>query len=257
MSDTIDAAAQTAIRLSRTHNPAVPAAPAAEVTARDLVRLAQGFYFIFWGLLVAVLTSSQLLMSIGVHVFTESFLGAAVVAVLVGSWRLFQVRSLGEIWRRRARVVLALAVLLDYFCIFFGLWRRLPENTYLLGNALAFAATAILYLIASNHAMAALATAFGRPDMDVESRLLGGSNIALLLLPYISLVIYLVFATAIRHGNAFIELQSLLDRINPLVILVLLLPFSLTLSLAWGCKDAVLRQLVTFHPNAASESEPK
>jgi hypothetical protein len=38
-------------------------------------------------------------------------------------------------------------------------------------------------------------------------------------------------------------LRFLIGRANLVVIIVLLLPFSLTLSLAWSCKDAVLRQL--------------
>jgi len=37
--------------------------------------------------------------------------------------------------------------------------------------------------------------------------------------------------------------RTTIGRDNLLIIVVLLLPFSLTLSLAWSCKDAVLRQL--------------
>ena len=53
MSDTIDAAAQPTTRLD--HVPAVEAAGVdLYVPARDYVRLAEGFYFVFWGLLVTV-----------------------------------------------------------------------------------------------------------------------------------------------------------------------------------------------------------
>lgn len=256
MSDTIDAAAQPAIKLQRVHKLESPTNLAPEVSARDFVRLAQGFYSIFWGLLVTVLTGAQLLMLIGIHAFTESFLGAGVLAILVGSWRLFQVCSLGERWRSRTRAVLALAALMSYFCVCFWMWRRVPDNAYLLSNALAFVAIGIVYLIAFNRAIAALATALGRPEIALESRVLGASNVALLLLPFACVVAYLTGMVMIRHSNLFVELQSLLDRVNLLIVLLLLLPFSLTLSLAWGCKDAVLRQLATFDRKPPQNLDP-
>ena len=152
-------------------------------------------------------------------------------------------------------MVFAFAALLNYFGVCFWLWRRVPENTYLLGNALAFVATGILYVIAFNRAVAALARALGRPDMAFESRILGASNVLLLLLPFVCMIVYLIGMAVIRHGNPFVELQSLVDRVNLLFVLVLLLPFSLTLSLAWGCKDAVLRLLATFDRKPREESD--
>ncbi len=272
MSDTIDAAAQSSIKVQRVHNLESPMNLAPQVSARDFIRLAQGFYSIFWGLLITVLTGAQLLLLIGVRASTESqaaavvimttellcalFLAAGTLAILAGSWRLFQVRSLGERWRSRTRVIVALAALLNYFGVCFWLWRRVPENTYLLDNALAFAATGILYLIAFNRVVAALARALGRPDMALESRVLGASNVVLLLLPFVCVVAYLIGMFVIRHTSPFMELRSLLDRVNLLVILLMLLPFSLTLSLAWGCKDALLRQLATFDQKPSQESDP-
>ncbi|HUJ11805.1 MAG TPA: hypothetical protein VL171_17480 [Verrucomicrobiae bacterium] len=272
MSDTIDAAAQPAIQLQRVHALESSKSCVPPVSARDFLRLAQGFYFVFWGLLLAVLAGSQLLILIGADTATESraieililateffctlFLGAGVIAILVGSWRLYQVRNLGERWHRRARVVLALAALLNYFCICFWFWRRVPESSYLLINALAFWATGILFMIVLTRAMAALSIALGRPDMALESRVLGTSNVVFLLLPFACVSAYLIVMMFVRHSSLFGELQSLLDRVNLLFVLILLLPFSLTLSLIWGCKDAVLRQLATFERKASPDADP-
>jgi len=44
------------------------------VPACDYVRLAQGFYFVFWGLLLTVLTGVELLMLIDMPPFAESLL---------------------------------------------------------------------------------------------------------------------------------------------------------------------------------------
>jgi hypothetical protein len=243
MSDTIDAAVPPTTQLEQRTSVAVPAVPELHVSAGDYVRLAQGFYFVFWGLLLTVLTGVELLMLIDMPPFAESLLGVGVLATLIGSWRLYQVRSLGGSWRQGVRWVFALGMLLTYFCLFFYLWRRAPMSTYLLGNVLAFAATGIVYVIAFNRVVAVLATALGRKDMVFESRMFGSGNIGLLLLPFACVIAYIVCMAVFQHSDPLSELRFLLGRANLLIIVVLLLPFSLTLSLAWSCKDAVLRQL--------------
>ena len=249
MSDIIDAAARPTTQIDP--GPAIgrPISIDVRVSARDYVRLAQGFYFIFWGLVLTVLTGAQLLMPIDMPPFAESFLGVGVLATVVGSWRLYQVRGLGEAWRRRIRRAFTLAMLMTYFCVFFYLWRRAPVSTYLLGNVLAFAATGIAYIIAFNRVVAVLAAALGRKDMVFESRMFGSGNIGLLLLPFACVVAYIIGMAVFQRSDPLAELRFLLVRANLLIIIVLLLPFSLTLSLAWSCKDAVLRQLSALdHP---------
>jgi hypothetical protein len=249
MSDTIDAAAQPTTQVERGAAVEVPMNADPQVPARDHVRLAQGFYFIFWGLLLTVLTGVELLMLIDMPPFAESLLGVGVLATLIGSWRLYQVRSLGESWRQRIRWVFALAMLMSYFCLFFYLWRRVPMSRYLLGNVLAFAATGIIYVIAFNRAVSVLATALGHKDMVFESRMFGSGNVGLLLLPFACVIAYIISMAVFQHSDPLTELRFLLSRANLLIIVVLLLPFSLTLSLAWSCKDAVLRQLSALdHP---------
>lgn len=256
MSDTIDAAAPPAMSAERVRSAESSERPAIQVSARDCVALAQGFYFVFWGLLLTLLTGAQLLILVGIPTFSEWSLGAGVLATLVGSRRLYQVRSAGERWHSRVRVVFALAMLLTYFCVFFYLWRRLPNSAYLMGNALAFVATGILYLIAFNHAVTALATALDRRNMALESQLLSASNIGLLLLPFACVITYVITMAIFHKSEPLAELQSLLGHANLLVVVVLLLPFSLTLSLAWSCKDVVLRELAAFDRSREPGSGP-
>jgi len=248
MSDTIDAAARPAAKLD------AAAAPEASgrnlhIPAGDYVRLAQGLYFVFWGLLVTVLMGAQLLILSDLQPFAESFLGLGVLATMVGTWRLYQVRSLGKLWHGRMRLTLALAGLMGYFCLFVYLWRRAPDSVYLLANVFAFAGAGILYIITFNWSIAALAGTLGRNDIALESRVFGTVNIGVLLLPFAGVVAYRVAIAVLRRGNLLSEMRFVLSRANLVVIVVLLLPFSLTLSLAWSCKDAVLRQLSNLdHP---------
>ena len=249
MSDTIDAAVQPTTQLDQGTTIESPVGGDLPVPARDYVRLAQGFYFVFWGLLLTVLTGAQLLMPIDMPPFAESFLGVGVLATLIGSWRLYQVRSLGKSWHRRIRQAFVLALLMTYFCVFFYMWRRVPMSAYLLGNVLAFAASGIVYIIVFNRVVAVLAAALGRKDMVFESRMFGSGNIGLLLLPFACIIAYIIGMAVLQRSDPISELRFLLGRANLLIIVVLLLPFSLTLSLAWSCKDAVLRQLSALdHP---------
>jgi len=257
MSDTIDAAVQPTTQLDQGTATETPVVADLHVPAGDYVRLAQGFYFVFWGLLLTVLTGAQLLMPIDMPPFAEAFLGVSVLATLIGSWRLYQVRSLGKSWHQRIRQAFALAAMMTYFCVFFYLWRRVPMSAYLLGNVLAFAATGIVYVIAFNRVVAVLAAALGRKDMVFESRMFGSGNIGLLLLPFACIIAYIIGMAVLQRSDPISELRFLLGRANLLVIVVLLLPFSLTLSLAWSCKDAVLRQLSALdHPRDPSGDRP-
>ena len=257
MSDTIDAAVQPTTQLDQGTATETPVVADLHVPAGDYVRLAQGFYFVFWGLLLTVLTGAQLLMPIDMPPFAEAFLGVGVLATLIGSWRLYQVRSLGKSWHQRIRQAFTLAAMMTYFCVFFYLWRRVPMSAYLLGNVLAFAATGIVYVIAFNRVVAVLAAALGRKDMVFESRMFGSGNIGLLLLPFACIIAYIIGMAVLQHSDPISELRFLLGRANLLVIVVLLLPFSLTLSLAWSCKDAVLRQLSALdHPRDPSGDRP-
>jgi hypothetical protein len=253
MSDIIDATAMPTTQLEQAAAVEIPPVIELRVPARDYVRMAQGFYFIFWGLLLTVLTGAQLLMLIDMPPFAESLLGVGVLATAIGSWRLYQVRSLGDLWHRRIRQTFVLAMLMAYFCLFFYLWRRVQDSTFLLGNVLAFATVGIVYVIAFNRVVGVLAGALGRKDMVFESRMFGTGNIGLLLLPFGCIIAYIIGMAVLQRTNPIAELQYLLGRANLLIIIVLLLPFSLTLSLAWSCKDAVLRQLYRLgHPPDSS-----
>lgn len=254
MSDRIDAPVESATESESNHGPV--GAPAGivpdRIPAQDLVRLAQGFYFIFWGLLVAVVVGAQVLVAPGLRTFAELFLGGGVAATLVGTWRLHQASSLAEPWTKRTPILLALAGLLAYFCVFFYLWRRLPTSTYLLANVLAFIVTGILYVIMFSRTVSALATVFGRRGLALESQAFSAGNIGLLLLPFAGAILYVMVMAVIHKSNPLSQLQFLLGRANLWVLLVVLLPFSLTLSLAWACKDAVLRQLASAGPDRAA-----
>ncbi|NQU11238.1 hypothetical protein HQ590_10635 [bacterium] len=263
MSGTTESPAPPVNALPDRGTPPAPRSTAASVA--DLVHLTQGFYFIFWGLLVTVLISAQIVVSLWLRTFAEVFLLGAVLAMVVGVARLRRVRLDGgtsgppaQCWQRQVRRLWWVTLLLAYFSLVFYLWRRLPGHPYLQLNALGFVACGLLLLILLNLVIAALAQTLGRANLALESRWFAAVNVVLLVLPLVATAAYVMAMAARRQTNVLLEFQALLGRLNVFVLVALLLPLSLTLSLVWAAKDLALRDLAawTEPPTPVTPSRP-
>ena len=227
-----------------------------KLSAAVLVRLLQGFYAIFWGLILTAVAAAHLLAgSVLVPTHTSGFdvglLALGLVAVLIGSWRLWRVRLSGnDAWRVRTETLLGAAAALAYFAVFFCAWRRVPWNEYLLANALAFLGAGVAYTVLLKCGVSALAPALGRRDLAVESKWYSAGSVAFLLLPLIGAFVYAFWAATAKHTGLISEIIWLANQTNIVVVGILLLPFSLTLSLVWAAKDAMLKQLSAMTPAA-------
>ena len=229
--------------------PSGPVGPPVRIPARDLLHLAQGLYFIFWGVLISVIVSLQIIFALWLRTYSELFLAAGVVSIVVGSWRLSQTRleqfspALADTWRHRAQTLLWLSVLLVYFCALFYMWRHSVGNLYLQINALGFVVTGIAYLIMLSRTVASLALALGSTELARESHVFNAINLALIVLPFLGALGYVVMMKVRHHTNLVVEFTLLLANVNVLTGLIFLLPFSLTLSMVWAAKDVALRLL--------------
>lgn len=234
---------------------------AVELTIGELLRLIQGLYAIFWGLLTMAVVGTQMLVRVWLPLLAEAALVGAAAAVAVGAWRLGQVHlaSLQTVavrmrWKRRTLLLRWAAALQLYFAALFCLWWRAPRELYLLANAVAFVFVAIGFLILFNRTIVVLGEVFERSELAWEARLFGLGNIGLLLLPVGALALYVFVAAAVYDMEAVWVLHRLLSRVNWPILIVLLLPFSLTLSLAWAAKDAAARALLTQSAPCESSS---
>ena len=225
--------------------PVATAPPALDrLAARDLARLALGFYLVFWGTLVLVIGLCESLTAITFRLTSMFLLGAGSLALATGTWRLHQVRTLGDSWRRRTREMVVVAGLLAYLCPFYVMWRRVPGNIYLLGHALAMLALFSYSLTMLCHTAAVLGRVAGRRSL-VTQAILFGSVSVVLLFPPLALLAQLMVTAAHAGSDPLALLQFWLERSRPWMVLVLVLPFSLTLSLVWAAKDEVLHRLLT------------
>jgi hypothetical protein len=256
MSDTIDAAAPTSTE-SAGQGVLTGGADAEPVSLspHDLTRLAQGFSFIFWGSLAVLSTMTDFWVTLTVlpiiaeasaaptfRVYPLVIGGAGAFGMLAGSWRLYQTRDLAHDWKNYTHGLLVTATLIAYLFPFFCMWLRLPANMYLLCHALIWVGMLIGHLSLLSVAVGTLARLVGRPWLAGQALLYGGVVFIVLFAPFVLFARSLILITW-RGDDPLAALQLLMEHVHPAYVLAALIPFSLTLSLAWTAKDMALRGL--------------
>lgn len=219
-----------------------PPAPLAQLDARDLGQLLIGFNFLFWGLLALLAAVTESLVAPTVRAFWVVFIGAGSLAISAGAWRLHRVNHLGAEWHRRTRDLLIAAVLAAYLSLFYVVWRQYPRTLYFLLHAVAFAGVVIGLLSLLCMPVAALARAANRRNLAFQC-VAFGTIAVVLLVPVFALVAQAMVAAARQGQDPFLLLQTWILSSRLGLLLLGLLPFSLTLSLLWSAKDLVWERL--------------
>lgn len=218
------------------------------IRAVDMIRLAQGLYFIFFGVLLASVVGAQILILLWLRTLAEVLLGLGVLAVLAGSWRLRQAQ-LGTGWTRQANNLLVWAALTVYFCVLFYMWRKAPMEPYLQVNAAGFVLCGMCYLITLGQALRRVGEALGRHELAREARWFGHSVVVFLVLPFVTGLVYVSVQAWRMKENPLLQFQDMMGWLSTPVLLVLLLPLSLMLGLLWATKDATLTRLQAMDRN--------
>jgi hypothetical protein len=227
-------------------------APTLALPAHELVQLARGLAYSFWGLLALWTAGLQTVLA-SAEWLTGLFGLFGAIGVLAGAWALTQAPSIGPTWRRHTGSLLVLGVLSAYLSPFAWMWRQVPTSAYFLAHALAWWWGALAYLVVLNVCLRSLARASGDRGLVWQATGVGGAAYLLLVGPYTVVVLELTEA-AQRHGDSLVVVQFLLTHIHPVALFALLTPLALTLSLVWSVKDWAFRRLTT--PGAPSIVEP-
>lgn len=227
--------------------PDEPTPSLGKLTAASLAQLSLGFYFLFWGLMVLVATLAESLVVLTLRPLSQMLIGAAGLAIANGAWRLHRITDLGPLWRTRTRFLLLATVTVAYLSFFYIVWRQLPGNFYFLIHALLFFGLLLLTLCLLCLPVITLAKLANRPGLALQAGGFGTAAVVLLVPPYTLIAIRMLDA-AHRGIDPFSLLQFWLEHIDLWIAMILLVPFSLTLSLLWSAKDLVLEQLNSCEP---------
>ncbi|MEI6082941.1 MAG: hypothetical protein WCS70_01420 [Verrucomicrobiota bacterium] len=212
------------------------------LSAAALAQLVLGLYFLFSGLLMLVAALTESFVATALRPLSVILIGAGGLGMATGAWRLHRVTGLGEAWRKRTRDLLIATVLAAYLSLFFILWRQLPTNGYLLAHALAFFALVLVTVCLLCLPVRVLAHAADRPGLAVQAGAFGTVALVLLVPPFGLIAQRMI--EALREGvDPFALLQFWVAHTAVWITMVMLVPFSLTLSLLWSTKDLVLDHL--------------
>lgn len=226
----------------------VAANPSAEpllhrLPAHDLGRLSLGLYCAFWGTLLVVAGLCESLATSSWRALNILLLLAGHLSLVLGAWRLHQVDSLGDSWRRRTREALVASILLAYLAPFFILWRQVPANLYFLGHGLALLGIFYYWIALMCQVAGVLGRAAGRRGLLIQAIVFGTISV-LLLFPPFGILTNVAVMTARNGADPFAIVQFWMQRSPVWLLFLLLLPFPLTLSLLWTAKDVVLGRLL-------------
>ena len=208
----------------------------------DLAELTLGLHFVFWSLLVFVMSLTETLATPVLRAFPVLFLGAGGLGAICGVYRLQRITALGVAWRKRMRQLMCAAGLAAYLSLFYLLWRQASAELYLLAHALVFFGVVIVLLGLLCAPVMQLARLAGRPNLVLQCGVFGALAMGLLAPAYALVVRTLV--TAIRHGyDPLLVLQFWLERTSWGAALLILLPVALMLSLVWSAKELAVESL--------------
>ncbi len=222
--------------------PVLPAAPCVTLPVMEWVRLARGFDFLFAGGVVTILAVAEIMMSVLPRLFSTLVCGAGLILMLNGAWQLSRVRGLGASWQRRTFWLLVGALANGYLFPFFCIWRTLSRDLYFCGHALAMFAGIIATMILLAWTIGSLARVCERRMLWWQAMISVGAALFVQVAPFLSMAC--VLWTTIKQGqDPLLFLQYFLAHLNPIWVSLWLLPFTLTLSLAWEAKELALEQL--------------
>ena len=208
-----------------------------------LLFIIRGLYGIFWGMLFVVLSTAHLCLVKPRQFFAESVCGLAIIALLYGSWLLFRTRSLNPKWNHRVRHVFVCGALTVYFSLFFFLWLRLPQSSYMQVNAIGYGGSLLIFSAIMSRAVSSLVAMLSEHQLERETKIVTTSSWGIILLPLILGLSYILRGSIAHDHGVLDELFNMLRDPNWLTLSIVLLPFAQMLSVVWIAKDAVIDQV--------------
>jgi hypothetical protein len=216
---------------------------------RALGKLVRGLSALFWGLPAALIVCVG--TAIGGWLRAFSIVPVLVVTglVLYGLWQLGAFQRQERPWRLaldRARLVALINFGLSPFLYW---WNKMPENSFFSLVVGLMAISSLLFLFNLNLVIGRLGEMLPDETLRQETRQFTRLNRVLLitLLGFVSVFIFLYQMPSLP-APLLVMLVSLQRVSQSLLLLLVLLPFSITMALLWKTKEVIMDSI--FHPRA-------
>lgn len=213
---------------------------------RALGKLVRGLSALFWGLPAA------LIICVGTAIggwFRAFSIGPAMITtglILYGLYQIGAFQKQERPWRialDRARLVALVNFGLSPFLYW---WNRMPDNSFFTTVVGLLAVTSLLFLFNLNLVIARLGEMIPDEMLRQETRQFTVINRSLLVLLLVIASCYVFLLQMPNLPGVLINVILHLQRVGqPLLMLLVLLPLSLTMSLLWKTKEVIMDSLFT------------
>lgn len=215
---------------------------------RSLGRLVRGLSALFWGLPAALIICVGTALSGWFRAFSVAPGFAATGLLLFGLWQLGSFQKQERPWRAaldRARLIGLVNFGLSPFLYFFN---KIPDNSFFLFVVVLLGLSALLFLFNLNLVIARLGEMLPDETLRQETRQFTVLNRTLLVI-LLALTALFVFLTQMPDLPVpLLVLLAHLQRISYWSLLLLvLLPLSLTMALLWKTKEVILDSVFNQH----------
>lgn len=226
----------------------MPDTPPNPELLRSLGRLVRGLSALFWGLPAALIVGVGTALSGWFRTFSVAPTFATTGLLLFGLWQLGSFQKQERPWRTaldRARLVALVNFGLSPFLYFFN---KVPENSFFLLVVALLGLSALLFLFNLNLVIARLGEMLPDETLRQETRQFTVLNRTLLV---ILLVLASLYVFLVRMPELPVSLMLLLGHLQRIslwsLLLLVLLPLSLTMALLWKTKEVILDSVFNRH----------
>jgi hypothetical protein len=213
---------------------------------RALGKLVRGLSALFWGLPAVLIVGFGTAVLGWFHALSIAPVLVTTGLLLYGLWQLGAFQRQERPWRLaldRARLVALVNFGLSPFLFW---WNRLPENSFFSIVVGMLSVTGLLFLFNLNLVIARLGEMLPDETLRQETRQFTAINRVLLVVLLALLAVYLFLLQMPSLPAALLILLANLQRFSQsLLLLLVLLPLSLTMALLWKTKEVIMDSV--FH----------
>lgn len=213
------------------------------ISADALLRAARGFSCIFWGIPLSILLYSGML---DVRIPPLLRLPTYVVGVFVvycGVILLQRAGPLSALWPHRVREALFLLLLEVYLAPFVYWWRQMPSVPYYVANVVGMVFCTAAGLFVLNMLAADLAKSLHDQVLHAEARVSSWLSLVFMIIPAVDAVIRSIRSVFEAGSMMFMETFPIPPEMPRWMYAVALIPFTLTMAVAWKAKELSLKRL--------------
>ena len=213
---------------------------------RSLGKLVRGLSALFWGLPAALIVCVGTAIGGWFRVFSIAPVMMTTGLIFYGLWQIGSFQKQERPWRLaldRTRLVALVNFGLSPFLYW---WNRMPDNSFFSTVLGLLAVSSLLFLFNLNLVIARLGQMIPDETLREETRQFTAINRAMLVMLVVIASCYVFLMQMPNLPGSVMRMIFQLQRIGqPVVMLLVLLPLSLTMSLLWKTKEVIMDSLLT------------